>query len=155
MKYKSYLNFSEVEKMSWETMRTFLALCLMEEAGEVVPDKFKEDIHFKIMSVRLATFAKDVKVTDYCILFLASISKTPAELVIWAYTIADIFYNYKGGKMTVTMGDLAERFPIGFPTQEAYFKCWEDQKIKGGNAFDMPESWFVSNITNMEKDNGK
>lgn len=79
--------------------------------------------------------------------FLASICDRPGKVVMWAHTLNEMFVKL-GHK--VTMGDWANEFPMGVPTDEEYKRVWELQKITpppgiigGDNLIDDFKAWSV------------
>lgn len=58
---------------------------------------------------------------------------SPGNGVMWAFTL------YKNNVKNVD--EFVNIFPYGFPTDEAYHECWNNQKYGGTNILDRPETW--------------
>lgn len=81
---------------------------------------------------------RGLKIERALMLFLCTISNSPAKLVLWVWTLHN-------AKVTgpVTLAYWAEHlFPLGVPTEAAYEKIWDAQKSpKGGNLLDGATVW--------------
>lgn len=148
MKVKSLLDFKDkCQAMTEEQSRDFV-MCFLEEnqdkkMSEEAMSKLENDFSYKLMSKRLK-MAK-VPVSIWALLFLTTLCNSPGKLVMYAYVCCIIFKKNGRG---VTIQDLAEEFPVGFPTEDATRECWDSQKglehgIKNvDNLLDTREPWM-------------
>jgi hypothetical protein len=68
----------------------------------------------------------------------------PGRVVMWAFTLNRM--QLKAPESVLTIAELANEFPMGFPTEEACKECWSAQKgenlgEKFDNGFDNPKFW--------------
>ena len=96
----------------------------MDKEGEA------EFFPYQVMKKRLEVCKKHVNpkmdVNVAVQLFCSFICRSPADAVMWAYTLNEIAVDT--GKR-VDMKVLAYRFPWGFPDEEEMHKAWDEQKI--------------------------
>lgn len=147
------------EPMSTEMSMIFLNFTMTEMSvgsGKAKPEvvmeidkKLENYPLYQILKKRLEVFKENFSPNlDVGILpmaFCATISDRPGSVVMWAYTLNEIFV--KTGK-PVTMEALTQEFPWGFPNKDEMEKCWDAQKIKripGGtdNSVDDFKTWSV------------
>jgi hypothetical protein len=91
----------------------------------------------RIIASRLKEAQTPARIMQTVIAFLpfVSSSQTPAEAVIWAWTL----HNMRG--RVVDMEYLSSIFDIGFPSYEGFIQIWDAQKGAGGNLLDQSETW--------------
>jgi len=151
----------KTEPMDDDTSMLFLNLTVAEMAiksGRKPDDtsemdaKLSDAFHYQVLKKRLEVFKQHFSPTlDVGILpqiFCALISKTPAEAVMWAFTLNEIFV--KTGQ-PVTIQSLVDEFPYGFPTAMEVERLWDAQKIKrddknpwsSDNAVDDFKNWSL------------
>ena len=145
MKLKSLLDFSERREMTKGESETFL-MCSMSEQqnGPGLPEGKEEPqfASYQILSNRLEW--AQVEVSFWVKLFLSTLCSSPGNCVLYAYACADIYH--RQGR-SVTMTELANAFPMGFPTDKALQDCWEAQKHPAkriDNGYDRLEYWQAS-----------
>lgn len=152
----------KVEPMSEEESKSFMYLMMTEmgiQKGKIKPDfldKMDADLKdckgYQILKTRLESFKKNFSPTlDVGILpqiFCALKSDRPAVVVMWAYTLNEIFV--KTGK-PVTMAALTDAFRMGFPTEDELHRVWKAQKVERpagvpfapDNGVDYFENWSL------------
>ena len=147
--------------MTNDESMAFLNLIMMEmgiQEGKTPADivtKMDADLEgcmpYQILKRRLEAFKQSLSPTlDVGVLpmvLCSSLCESPGKAVLWAYTLNEIFA--KTGQ-PVTIRNFVDHFPMGFPTEEAYKKCWDAQKCVRGengnttdNAVDNFETWSV------------
>lgn len=67
--------------------------------------------------------------------------RNPADVVMWAFTLNRLYIEQQ---KIVTISDLAEAFPIGFPNEKGKEEVWDAQKIS---------NWGVKLDSNDHNDN--
>ena len=126
---KPLYDYPTESEMDEETMKVLMALYMAEMQGDELPHELLETPEFRILESRNPS-----KATYTVIAFCTCLCKTPAELVMWAYTL------HRMGD-DASLATLVHKFPLGFPTPESYRQLWEDQKQEGCNALDKQETW--------------
>jgi hypothetical protein len=96
-----------------EGMSTFLGYQIMKKRLEVFKAKYSPKMD---VSPLVQIFCSGV------------LSKSPAEVVMWAFTLNEIWA--REGQ-PVTMAALADNFPMGFPTADEKHRLWDAQKVVG------------------------
>lgn len=147
MKLKSLLDYRKnLKQMRQEDCEMFLH-CSMAEQKTPNPTDMKLDeapIGVQIMFSRLKWAGFQDKVSFWVKLFLAGISDRPGNVVMWAYTMADLA---EREQKVITMTELAFAFPDGFPSPEDMQECWDAQKGRSmgekniDNCMDVQEFW--------------
>lgn len=95
----------------------------------------------KVMHERLKM--SGTKVTFPCATMAVSLCQSVGDVVLWAYTLNRMFAKKKS---IITISDLCQYFPMGFPTKEEMDKIWNAQKgynnnVKVDNIIDQMEVW--------------
>lgn len=146
-KYPSLLGAKTVE-MTHEQLQHLLQLFV----GEIqhTPRLFTPeianqfDMPGKILLSRLDLGG--VKITGALALWCIYLSKgSPSEIVLWAWTLREMFIAQK--HRMVTVSDWTYAFPMGVPTQEEISRVWDAQKEEGapaGNGLARGENWTVN-----------
>lgn len=98
---------------------------------------------FAVFAQRLkAAKIENVRYSYFTVLFLASLCTTPGEAVLWAWSL---FRATAKADKAIKVYDLADSFPMGFPTEEAIHEAWDAQKGEPGsgidNRLDREEAW--------------
>lgn len=123
----------ETVPMTKEQSDTFIR-CVMGDHPEEEAD-FRAKMHSKLMDnfgyavlyKRLEVVAGIAnKVSTFVTLFLTTLCKSPGDAVMWAYTL-DYIYVLENGQ-NIDMNVLTSYFPMGFPTEDARHKAWDEQK---------------------------
>jgi len=134
-KIKSLLN-CKVREMTLEESKLFLMLMMAEKNLDGIKNidkKLKEDNFFPymVMLKRLEAFKQlhsptlDIDIAPQ--ILCAMLSKNPAQVVMWAYTLNDLFVHL-GRK--VTLSDFIDAFPMGIPEEDEYRALWDLQKAR-------------------------
>lgn len=76
--------------------------------------------------------------------FILDMCKGAGDAVMWCYTLHRM-HQANGGKL-ITLQELANQFPFGFPTEDALHRCWRYQKgsthgLKIDNLIDQSVFW--------------
>jgi hypothetical protein len=133
----------KTEPMTEEQSRMFMT-CVMaditgpdEEKDAKVREAFEDHLGAQVFLRRLEVTGTEVSVP--LTLFLLSMCKTPGDAVMWAYTVHAIAVTH--GLDKVSTNELAEAFPMGFPTEESIEQAWGSQKKEGEPAGNMVDNW--------------
>lgn len=147
IEYQGLLN-AAVRDMTKGEAQAFCAMSLAEKMDPEMPKDMRKvlnkDFGYQVLSKRLDYFK--IPVGWHLKVLVVSLCRNPAQVVMWAYTLALL---YKEKKAELTMGDFLSKFPKGVPTEEALNKAWDEQKRlvrpSGGtdNWLDYPEQWPV------------
>jgi hypothetical protein len=113
--------------------------CMFADMQEYKDFSTLEEQAFAIQVLQKRLVYHEVKVSVPVGVFICSMSKTPGDLVMWAYTL---FLIQKKNNKPVTMEDLSKEFPFGFPIEESYETVWDSQKNdNGSNQLDFKANW--------------
>ena len=130
--------------MTREDTEAFVRMSLADrEAAEMpiqraltgLPEKPPAQIAIIVDRIRIGA---DVPVRLPTLILVSCFCSTLARCVLWAYTIVVLTRTL--GR-AVTVSDLADAFPWGFPTDEGYGLIWDAQKDARGNRLDFHEIW--------------
>lgn len=81
----------------------------------------------KLLWSRLQIYGRgESKISMACVLVSVIQCENPGDIVMWAFTLNRLYLEQQ---RTVTVGDLAEAFPIGFPNAKGREEVWDAQKI--------------------------
>jgi hypothetical protein len=125
--------------MTEEQSKMFTLLTWREYIGDLLTDDQIHSMGFgaQVLASRLKHHG--VHATNEVIAFFAFLSRSPGDCVMWAHSIAQMASEL-GRK--VVFRDVAQYFPMGFPTEEDKINIWDAQKSKGhGNLVDTDEAW--------------
>lgn len=90
-----------------------------------------DSLGYQILKKRLdvfkAKFNPGLDVGIAAQVFCAMVSENPAVAVMWAWTLNELWC--RTGRQ-VTLDELTQHFPWGFPTKEAKRGVWEAQKVE-------------------------
>lgn len=140
---KSYLDGKDIVPMTKEQAKIFLE-CVMSEL--MIENELNESNHKQLgltgeIFYQRLQFQK-VKISLQATIFLVLMAEgNPGKIVMWAYTITRMFQKYK---RYITLNELSDSFPMGFPSEEEQGEIWDDQKRKiapYGNMIDDPNNW--------------
>lgn len=150
--YQGFLGCA-VERMTSEVTHMLVQALLNERVLlDLSPEQLRveeEEIATKVgfgwnvLTKRLAFY--DIPTTLMCRLFVLQLCENPAQAVLWAFTLGKIWE--KNGYKPVTLVQLCDSFPDGFPTDAEYRRLWDLQKRenppRGGmdNWLDYGEVW--------------
>jgi hypothetical protein len=148
---KSLLDVPNDERvpMTQEESEIFIKCCLAEKEKPDAPFEINDKTPFlmRIMDSWLAH--TETQVTFWTALFVAMLSRTPGDVVMWVYTLN--LLQKKNNKKVDTM-DLAIAFLWGFPTEEGRNKIWKSQKTENGtNLLDKAETWGLEDGRNKKE----
>lgn len=94
---------------------------------DAIPEKEKPQLYRIIESRTRACFTMEIK-DPRVIIFLMQISKNPGNAIM--YLAFFQWYCYKNNKPVLTIEDICEAFPMGFPSEDDMLKVWDSQKVK-------------------------
>lgn len=121
---------AEVEPMSENLSKAFMVVTMAEMHNGDVPSLEKSFI-YQILDKRAEFIG--LKLNKYAKVLLALLADRPGTIVMYLYYL-------KRYQMTIdsaiTIGQIANIFPFGFPTEQALNKLWDSQKVQGGNLLD-------------------
>jgi hypothetical protein len=114
--------------MDEETSKLFIKCTLIELQQQ---EEFTKQIAYEELGIcgkifwdRLNLYGGKVSLPTAIIAITLS-KGLPGNLVMWAFTLARL---YKAAEKMVTISDLAEVFPAGFPTEDGELEIWDAQK---------------------------
>lgn len=111
--------------MSEEEMLVMMAATL---DPEWMPEGVQEDFMYQVISKRAE--AMGLNPEPACVLFLSLLLTKPGESSMYC----SVFLN-RG--LDLTMKNLTDLFPDGFPTDAELSELWNLQKLREGNAVDL------------------
>lgn len=136
---------AETEPMTPEQTETYIT-CLTAEkthGEDPIPEDFDGSQIHNIMAKRIKSSGADV--SRWVIALLATLCNgRQGNAVLWAYACKQM---HDKTRKKITMTELANFFPMGFPTEEAMHACWDSQKgynmgLKNvDNYLDSREAW--------------
>ena len=103
--------------------------------------KIRSDPFLRIIHDRLTTWGS-AEISMAVGIFLLSLVNSPKSAIMWAYTLNKIYH--QNNNRMVTMNDIADLFPLGFPTRKGIRYAWQQQKSTDaphGNLLDDPKVW--------------
>ncbi len=142
--------------MSREETATFVRCCAIDtnatDATAAETTKlFRTPLPFAlaILLKRIEVHAPELPLRGGVVMCLACMCDNPAKAVMWA------FYLVKRTRAlghSVTMHDLAQDFPYGFPADDAMSTLWDDQKgykhgLRNDNLLDTAAPWAVESAS--------
>lgn len=100
-------------------------LCILDREGKPLPDAFKEGFPFRVMRARALYY--DIEFDDYAVAFLAYCgARNVAEAVMYTTVLQALYLKLK---RRVTLTDVVDVFPYGFPVESETHRLWDAQKI--------------------------
>jgi hypothetical protein len=128
--YRGLLEATEDERAQMDkTICTLFINCSMtercgdDEATKKMVDHFYKLPTFRLLNSRIE--AAKVPVSPAVQVLCSAMCLNPGAASMWAYTLNQLAHEI--GK-PVGMGELAEAFPFGFPTEEGLDRLWDAQK---------------------------
>lgn len=70
----------------------------------------------------------------------------PGKAVLWAYTIFRKARPTTKGERIYTFQHWVEDYANGAPSEDEYTRCWDGQKVNGGNGLDLTVTWLPSAV---------
>lgn len=117
----------------------------IEQLAEKMQQAGSMPFGVELMMKRLAVFAPSLAVREPVLLFLVSISDSPGQVVMWAFYL--VRRTRQLGR-AISIDDIAQDFPLGFPTTDAMSELWDEQKgapaTRIDNRLDQIEEWSAS-----------
>ena len=92
-----------------------------------------EDLGIRLIRGRVAFVG--AKIEDRLLVWLATISVTPAHIVQWVYEC------WLSGESLCTLEWWCRTWPYGIPTDAEFRKAWDSQKLDGANLLDNPNTY--------------
>lgn len=115
----------KASRMTDDQTQVFVMGTIREASGQDIPeDRLRGVFPYAVFKSR-AEFA-GLKTTQSVRVFITTLAKGPGDLVMYVYALkwkAD-----KEGVTTVSMNELANWFPLGFPSDEQLHTAWDAQK---------------------------
>lgn len=143
---------SEFEPMSKEMSMLFADACVRELSSEKIPfldEALAKSMGFsaQVLERRLAVMSPETRISAGVGAVLAYHCRgNPGRAVLWAFTLHRMAIDC-GGDILITMTELAETFPMGFPTDKAFAELWDGQKssaAQSDNLLDVKEIWVAA-----------
>lgn len=132
----SYLDSQDNVPMTRDASEQYMKCMFaeMEDSGALLTEKDAKGWGFagQVLESRLRHTNPEVKVGKYAALFLMAQCSAVGQVVMWAWTLNRI---YSQTRQPVTISELANRFPIGFPSDAEKSRLWDAQK---GGAHGLP-----------------
>jgi hypothetical protein len=132
-KILSLLDTNHLERMDDNLSEIFIKVTFSEASGELklFDDNFATQLGFsgQVFKKRL-DFYGNVNVTLGVALVVITLCQgSPGNLVMYAFTLARLAK--QNNKDLITIDDIANAFPVGFPNERGLREIWDAQK--GGN----------------------
>ena len=145
--YRGFLDCeqSELQAMTEDQSRNYLHLMMVEQRsglefpGNDFQKEVESDFGFSLIKARLEAVNIYDRVSKPLLLFITLLCDTPAELVLWAYTLTKIAEENPNGQIDFLL--FSQYFPFGIPTKDGFSRLWDAQKGDGphGNWLDRME----------------
>lgn len=131
---------ASTQPMSKAQSELMIRILMMGDA-EVPLNEDDLPLATKIMMKR--GVATGVPIESKALLFLSALTNTPGDCML--YLCACKAIHDETGK-PITMGDIVNKFPMGFPTEPERHRIWDAQKYRGGggwsdNSVDYDAAW--------------
>jgi hypothetical protein len=145
----SLLDTKEFTGLDENAAKTLVTLCLLEKTPkfkdaehEFHHEMMNNDIMYRMLVNRLEVFSPDTTVSTTALALVSTIAGKPGILVMWAYTLHLIARKFPTPRV-LTIADITQMFPTGFPTSSEYKRIWDSQKAAtlGSNLLDFRETW--------------
>jgi hypothetical protein len=152
----------QIEPMSKMLCEIWLSFGLAEavdkhdDLDKQLAERGAKDFCYQVLDQRLKVVGSDTKVSPAVKVICSLLSEgSPGEAVMWAYSLHYLLVAENLSKITLT--DLSNYFPMGFPTKEARHTVWDAQKgykmIEDGrldSSYENVDNW-VDNFDNWPK----
>ena len=127
-----------IEPMNMDTAMVFFNCSVGEKDESFPPEVVKASFLYRVGEKR-AQYAGLV-ITPACLALLSYLCDSPGGMVMYIHALR--YLQLRGNLESIGMNELAQQFPMGFPTQEALHTLWDAQKahtfcFKGDNLLDM------------------
>ena len=120
----AFLKLPQVE-MSEHHTKAFLACYMSDQSkGSVVTEAIRGNFPYQVLDKRMAYIG--LKATDNVKAFISSLACNVGTVVMYAYALK--YLAQKRGVEVLTMEDIVQGFPFGFPDQDSLQKQWGAQK---------------------------
>lgn len=120
---------SDIQRMTGKQTQAFISMDFLERdkvAQQGMVADLKDHFGWNVIQKR-ADFYK-LKYTIPMLAFVCTLCDSPGKAVMWVHALKRL--ELKQG-VTVNMEVLAHAFPMGFPTDAALHKLWDEQKGLG------------------------
>lgn len=143
---KASLLGCEVQEMSSGQATNLLALLMAEKSAITsllkaftADSDFAGEFQAQVFIKRLDLCGKTT-LTEALALWVLSLCSSPAEIVMWAYTLVQMQKKTPGSR--ISLETWVNSFPDGVPTERALEASWDAQKSDdGGNTLDTLDPW--------------
>lgn len=129
-KFLAVGNSKDINPMTVEQSKAFISMNFLErdrQAWVGLQADLSKDFLWNVLQKRADVYK--LKYTVPMLAFVRFITDSPGKAVMWVHALKRLEQNIKG---EVSMTTLAYAFPIGFPTDAALSKLWDEQKGIGG-----------------------
>jgi hypothetical protein len=134
----------ECRPLTPEQSEIFIRCTLMPDAPLSCMDASRMGEVGNILWGRLVTDGPvEISLGLACFVLLGLAAGNPGQIVMWAFALNRLHWRLR---RRITMSDLADAFPIGFPSNEACNKMWNAQKghlvgLRIDNRLNLDATW--------------
>ena len=119
--------------MTHDQAHIFMSVMFMEKDKAIVPPELEKDFFFQVATKR-ADFL-GLKINPYTVAMFCMLAGSVGDVVMFITAMAR--YAQLHGNCEVTTNELANAFPMGYPTPETRHTLWDAQKgFAMGQKFD-------------------
>lgn len=121
---------NDVKPMVIEQSKAFISMNFLErdeQATKGALSEIRADFLWNVMEKRAQLYK--LNCTIPMLMFVRFLCDSPGKGVMWVHALKRLEQKTPTGK--VTMETLAHAFPVGFPTDAALQKLWDEQKGLG------------------------
>lgn len=124
-----------IAPMDMDASMAFFTCSMGEKDESFPPDAVKNTFLYRVGEQRVKWAG--LRTTPACLALLSYLCESPGAVVMYIYALR--YLQVRDNIESIGMHELAQQFPMGFPTEEALSVLWEAQK---GYAF----GWKLDNI---------
>jgi hypothetical protein len=146
--YRGVLDAKDVVPMTTEQSEALLKLGLLEirfpgPAATYALSKMHDDMirsveHYRLLHKRME--AHQVRATLATQLMVCFLFDNPADCVLWCFTLATMFKEHRW--RPVTLENLVNAFPMGFPSPNEFEEAWRAQKMTKAERTTLNDNWL-------------
>ena len=126
--YKTFMG-SKTQPMTKDVSMIFIGSMMLELQGQVQKDpELSTFFVYKLLDKRAEFCGLDI--SEPAKEVLCAISGNPGTVVMYLYALR--YWQLTNYNKQITLAQLAEIFPIGFPTEDALHTAWDAQKVADG-----------------------
>ena len=119
--------------MTKDQTSTFMTLMFMEKDVAILTPELDKDFFFQVATKRAEFLG--LKINPYTVAMICVLAGSVGDVVMFITVMAR--YAQLHGDCEVTTNELANAFPMGFPTKESRHTLWDAQKgFAMGQKFD-------------------